>query len=200
MRSITAWSTVVACVHRRVERGRAHRRKGIAHFLRRVGLSISAHVPPAHPVVLISCKRRVSGQDDQAALPPTPQKPSGVLGGGSRGQGLLKRRRLRRRAGPTKKLWDGSRGNPFRVILRRFLFPCGPTRSSAGDRPPGRCAAVPLLLSWLDPASAFFAARPRFVDVNLNGVIYLKPLVSNPALRRPRFDPLTRKAQRGATS
>ena len=81
---------MVACVHRRVEHGRAHRRKGIAHFLLRVGLLIDLGTRLTRPTrVLISCKRRVSGQNDQAALPPTPQKPSGVFLGGCRGRGLF---------------------------------------------------------------------------------------------------------------
>ena len=162
----------------RVEHGRAHRRKGIAHFLRRVGLSISAHVSPVHPVVLISCRRRISGQNDQAALHPTAAETFRRFCGGQPRPRVVTRRRLRRHAGPTKDFGMTPAGIPSAPF---FWVPFGPARSSAGDRPPGRCAAVPLLLSWLDPASAFFAARPRFVDVNLNGVIYLKPFVSNHA-------------------
>ena len=91
-------STVVACVRRRVEHGRAHRRKGIAHFLRRVGLSISAHVSLVHPVVLISCRRRVSGQNDQAALHPAAAETFRRFCGGQPRPRVVTRRRLRRHA------------------------------------------------------------------------------------------------------
>ena len=63
-----------------------------------------------------------------------------------------------------------------------FWVPFGSARSSAGDRPPGRCAQ---LLSCLDPATALSSLVPIVLasscfvaDVNLNVVIYVLSLVS----------------------
>ena len=75
---------MVAFVHRRVEHGRAHRRKAEGYIsLPSTCRSFDLGTCPTRT------PRSPSGQDDQAALPPTPQKPTGVFWGACRGQGMF---------------------------------------------------------------------------------------------------------------